>query len=58
MSLPNLISGGLGLIKAGKAIGDIRASADQEKRIERSGFTPQLVFELQDSERKIKVWLE
>ena len=56
--MPNLISGGLGLIKAGKAIGDIRASADQEKRIERSGFTPQLVFELQDSERKIKVWLE
>ena len=48
MSLPNLISGGLGLIKAGKAIGDIRASADQEKRMERSGFTLQLVFELQD----------
>jgi len=58
MSLPNLISRGRGLIKAGKAIGDISASADQEKRMERSGLTPQLVFELQASERKVKVWLE
>jgi len=51
------ISRGLGPIKAGKATGDISASADQEKRMERSGFTPPLVFELQDSERELKVWL-
>ena len=29
-----------------------------KKGIESSGLTPQLVFELQDSERKVKVWLE
>jgi len=28
-----------------------------KKGMESSGFTPPLIFELQDSERKVKVWL-